>query len=201
MAKLFLKGVAIIGFMLALGVVAFALIVNEPLEELIAAEHRHLLLKEEYLSAYRDSVNLDLLRQQLLEMRKLQQSVRAILPDADGVEVRRQELEHSVRAAAARTGLESSLEISVRDSGQADFYAYRLFSVRVSGEFKHVVEFLKHISTGSEQLRMLRQVSIQPRRPGRGVTLSAEAWAFALLSDETVAAQRKAQARGEAKKP
>ncbi len=200
MLKRILKGIALIGAIVTLGVIAFFLILEGPLEDLDAAEERHIQLREQYLLAYRNLVNLDLLRQQLTEMKKLQQTVRRILPDADGMEVGWQELEDSIRAAAAKTRLESSLELSIGNSKQTEFYAYCPFSIRVSGEFRDVVPFLQRISTASEQLRMLKHVSLRPRLPSGGITLSVEAYAFAHLSDETLAALR-AKAQNQAKKP
>jgi Tfp pilus assembly protein PilO len=200
MLKRILKAAGIIGTIAMFGAIAFFLILKGPLEDLDAAKERHIQLREEYLSAYKYSVNLELYRQRLAEMQKLQRTTRTMLPDADGVEVTWQELQDSIRAEAAKTRLESSLELSIGNSGHREFYAYCPFSLRVSGEFKDVVRFLQRISTASAQLRMLKHVSLRPRLPGGGITLSVEAYAFAHLSDETVAALR-AKARNQAKTP
>ena len=130
-------------------------------------------------------------------MKQRQQAIRKILPDADGLIVGREALEHSIRAALPPR-LAPSLELALGNSVMREFYAYRPFSIRVSGDFSDVVQFLQRVSSGAERIRIVRQLSMKPRSPGTGVTLVAEVYAFAFLTEEAVAALRKAQSQDEA---
>ena len=64
-----------------------------------------------------------------------------------------------------------------------------------------IVSFLQDISTRSESLRVLKRMTVEPRLPGEGVTLYVDVYAFGFLSDETVAAVRRAKALSKAAKP
>ena len=86
------------------------------------------------------------------------------------------------------------------NSVMRDFYAYRPFSMRVSGDFSDIVQFLQRVSSGSERLRIVRQLSTKPRSPGTGVTLVAEVYAFAYLTEDAMAALRKAQSQDDESK-
>jgi hypothetical protein len=65
--------------------------------------------------------------------------------------------------------------------------------VQVYGEFPQVVEFLQLVSTGWPQVRMIKTASLRPVAGRDEVTLSLEALAFRFVTDEQVAAGRKAR--------
>ena len=192
--KALLRGVELIAALVVSAAVAYLALVAGPLDALDAARERHLLLRQQYLDASWKLANLDALRQQLATMKQRHQAIRKILPDADGLIVGREALEQSIRAALPPR-LVPSLELALGNSVMREFYAYRPFSIRVSGDFSDVVQFLQRISSGAERLRIVRQLSMKPRSPGTGVTLVAEAYAFAYLTEEAVAALRKAQSQ------
>ena len=187
------------GGAIALGFGCFWLILSGPLDELDAAESKHWRLKDVYLERYRTRVNLGQLREQLEAVKQMRGAARIVLPDSEGGEVARKALEDSIRAAAAEKHV-SPPEISVGDSVSKEFYAHRPFSVRVSGEFGNVVEFLQRVSTGSRELRTIERMSLEPRPQGEGVVLALQAHAFAYLTDEQARSIRKARAAGAAPK-
>jgi type IV pilus assembly protein PilO len=192
--KALLRGLELIAALVVSAAVAYLALVADPLDRLEAARERHLALRQQYLDASWKLANLDVLRQQLATMKQRQQAIRKILPDADGLIVGREALEHSIRAALPPR-LAPSLELAMGNSVMRDFYAYRPFSMRVSGDFSDIVQFLQRVSSGSERLRIVRQLSIKPRSPGTGVTLVAEVYAFAYLTEDAMAALRKAQSQ------
>jgi type IV pilus assembly protein PilO len=192
--KALLRGLELIAALAVSAVVAYLALVADPLEGLDAARERNLALRQQYLDASWKLANLDVLRQQLATMKQRQQAIQKILPDADGLIVGREALEQSIRAALPPR-LAPSLELAMGNSVMREFYAYRPFSIRVSGDFSDVVQFLQRVSSGSERLRIVRQLSMKPRSPGTGVTLFAEAYAFAYLTEDAVAALRKAQSQ------
>jgi type IV pilus assembly protein PilO len=189
-----LRGLELIAALVVSAAVAYLVLVADPLDRLDAARERHLALRQQYLDASWKLANLDILRQQLATMKQRQQAIRKILPDADGLIVGREALEHSIRAALPPR-LAPSLELAMGNSVMRDFYAYRPFSIRVSGDFSDIVQFLQRVSSGSERLRIVRQLSMKPRSPGTGVTLVAEVYAFAYLTEDAMAALRKAQSQ------
>lgn len=192
--KALLRGLELIAALVVSAAVAYLALVADPLDRLEAARERHLALRQQYLDASWKLANLDVLRQQLATMKQRQQAIRKILPDADGLIVGREALEHSIRAALPPR-LAPSLELAMGNSVMRDFYAYRPFSIRVSGDFSDIVQFLQRVSSGSERLRIVRQLSMKPRSPGTGVTLVAEVYAFAYLTEDAMAALRKAQSQ------
>jgi type IV pilus assembly protein PilO len=192
--KPLLRGLELIAALVVSAAVAYLALVADPLDRLDAARERHLALRQQYLDASWKLANLDVLRQQLATMKQRQQAIRKILPDADGLIVGREALEHSIRAALPPR-LAPSLELAMGNSVMRDFYAYRPFSIRVSGDFSDIVQFLQRVSSGSERLRIVRQLSMKPRSPGTGVTLVAEVYAFAYLTEDAMAALRKAQSQ------
>jgi Tfp pilus assembly protein PilO len=192
--KALLRGLELIAALVVSAAVAYLALVADPLDRLDAARERHLALRQQYLDASWKLANLDILRHQLATMKQRQQAIRKILPDADGLIVGREALEHSIRAALPPR-LAPSLELAMGNSVMRDFYAYRPFSIRVSGDFSDIVQFLQRVSSGSERLRIVRQLSMKPRSPGAGVTLVAEVYAFAYLTEDAMAALRKAQSQ------
>ncbi len=192
--KALLRGLELIAALVVSAAVAYLALVADPLDRLDAARERHLALRQQYLDASWKLANLGVLRQQLATMKQRQQAIRKILPDADGLIVGREALEHSIRAALPPR-LAPSLELAMGNSVMRDFYAYRPFSMRVSGDFSDIVQFLQRVSSGSERLRIVRQLSMKPRSPGTGVTLVAEVYAFAYLTEDAMAALRKAQSQ------
>jgi Tfp pilus assembly protein PilO len=192
--KPLLRGLELIAALVVSAAVAYLALVADPLDRLDAARERHLALRQQYLDASWKLANLDVLRHQLATMKQRQQAIRKILPDADGLIVGREALEHSIRAALPPR-LAPSLELAMGNSVMRDFYAYRPFSIRVSGDFSDIVQFLQRVSSGSERLRIVRQLSMKPRSPGAGVTLAAEVYAFAYLTEDAMAALRKAQSQ------
>jgi type IV pilus assembly protein PilO len=192
--KALLRGLELIAALVISAAAAYLVLVADPLDRLDAARERHLTLRQQYLDASWKLANLDILRQQLATMKQRQQAIRKILPDADGLIVGREALEHSIRAALPPR-LAPSLELAMGNSVMRDFYAYRPFSIRVSGDFSDIVQFLQRVSSGSERLRIVRQLSMKPRSPGTGVTLVAEVYAFAYLTEDAMAALRKAQSQ------
>lgn len=188
-----------IGAFAVSAIVAYLALVAGPLEALDGARERQLALREQYLNASWKLANLDALRQQLATMKQRDQEIRKLLPNADGLIVGREALEQSIRAALPPR-LSSSLELALGNSVMREFYAYRPFSIRVSGDFSDVLQFLQRVSTGAERLRIVRQLSLKPRSPGTGVTLVVEAFAFAYLTEDAVAALRKAQSQDDNKR-
>lgn len=172
----------------ATGIASYLLFIREPLERLEQAREAHARLQREYraLSAYR--VNLDAFRAQIPAVKELRKAAQTILPDFDGLGAGPLDLESSVRAAAKEKQLKPPIEFSTADWSSKEFYYYRPFSVRVSGEFTKVTEFLQLVSTGSPQLRVLKGASVRPIEGRDEVTLSLEALAIRHRDYESEAA-------------
>ena len=172
----------------ATGIASYFLFIREPLERLEQAGEAHARLQREYRALYAYRVNLDAFRAQIPAMKDLSKAAQQILPDFDGLGAGRQDLENSVRAAAKEKQLKPSIEFSAADWSSKEFYYYRPFSVRVSGEFSRVTEFLQLVSTGAPQLRVLKSASVRPVEGRDEVTLSLEALAIRHRDYESEAA-------------
>lgn len=189
MLKLILQGSA------ALAVAAltcYFLLVRSPLEQLAEAREKHEQLRHEYLDRQKQRANLPLLRAQIPVMQDLDKAAKVVLPDFDGIAAGPKDLEDEIRAAARGKQLKSRLEFSTGDWSVREFYYFRPFSVQVSGEFRQVVEFLQLVSTAWPQLRMVKTASLRPVAGRDEVMLSLEALAFRFVTDEQLAAGRKA---------
>ncbi|HEV8094944.1 MAG TPA: type 4a pilus biogenesis protein PilO [Burkholderiales bacterium] len=162
----------------ATAIASYFLFIREPLESLEQAGEAHVRLQREYRALYAYRVNLDAFRAQIPAMKDLGKAAQTILPDFDGLGAGRQDLEDWVRAAAKEKQLKPPIEFSAADWSSKEFYYYRPFTVRVSGEFTRVTEFLQLVSTGSPQLRVLKSASVRPVEGRDEVTLSLEALAI-----------------------
>jgi Tfp pilus assembly protein PilO len=180
------------------GVAVFALLVSGPLDRFNAARERQSHLEDDYRVAYFLSTRVDLLRERMPTLKYMLERLTRLLPDAAGVEVPVAGPDVLVRAAAARSRIRG-YDLSIADSVARDFYAERQFTIRANGQYRELAEFLRHVSSGSGELIVLRQVSLAPSPDTRQLALDVSATAFAYLSDDAVATLRKAkQAAGTA---
>jgi len=179
--------------LLAIGLAAVVLLVDPALQKLDEARVQHQNLRDEYRARARDAAHIETLREQRAQLQGMLKEARALLPDADGIEVRWAPVEASLRAAAAKHKLAGSLRLANGPSQPAEFYAYREFRVLVSGSFRDAVGFLHSISSGGAEMRMLTRVIVEPAP--QGAALFAAGYAFGYLDEETVMRLRKAQAK------
>jgi Tfp pilus assembly protein PilO len=176
---------------------AFALLVDGALDSLDAAQTDYSRLKEDYVSAQRRLLQFEERRARLVEIRRMQQQLARMLPDAAGVEVRAAELEASVRAAGAAARL-APVEVSLGESRPREFYADRRFNVTASGEYRALVELVRGLTSGSGEVRVVRRLVLAPGPDGR-LQLTLDADAIAYLTDETVRGLRDATGAAKAK--
>ena len=184
-----------VGIALAAAGVAYLLLVYVPLEDLERAEQGHANLRQQYLDRLKLRANLALLRAQVPVMRDLDQAAKRILPDFDGIGAGPRDIEEAIRGVARDKKLTSQLEFSTTDWSSKEFYYFRPFSIRVSGEFRQIVEFLQALSTGALELRTVKTATLQPVAGRDEVTLTLEAQVYRYREDDTAAAERKAKTR------
>jgi Tfp pilus assembly protein PilO len=184
-----------IGIVLAAAGVAFLLLVYGPLQDLERAQESQANLQQQYLERLKLRANLPLLRAQLPVMKDLDKAAQTILPNFDGIGAGPRDIEEAIRAIAREKKLASQLEFSTTDWSSKEFYYFRPFSVRVSGEFRQIVEFLQAVAAGSLELRAVKTATLQPVAGRDEVTLSLEGLVYRYREDEAAAAERKAKTR------
>ena len=153
MPGLILRGIAALAVG---GIASYLLLVRGPLQELEDARERQVRLQQQYLDRLKLRANLPLLRAQIPGMKDLDKAAKIVLPDFNGIGASPREIEETIRAAAKEKQLTARLEFSTSDWSSKEFYYLRPFSVRVSGGFRPIVEFLQAVSTGSLELRTVK---------------------------------------------
>lgn len=180
---------------LAVAGLAFLLLVRGPLDELEQAEEHQARLEQQYLDRLKLRANLPLLRAQIPVMKELSTAAKRVLPDFDGIGAGPRDIEEAIRAIAREKKLTSPLEFSTTEWSSKEFYYFRPFTIRLSGDFRRIVEFLQALSTGSVELRTVQAATLQPVAGRDEVALSLEASAFRYRQEDTVASERGANTR------
>lgn len=176
----------------AAGVATYWLLLRAPLDQLEREMDRHQELQRQYLGRVKYRPTLPLVRAQIPVAKDLATAERMILPDFDGIGAGARDFEEAIRAAAKEKQIASRVEVAAGDWTSREFYYQRALTVRTSGEFRQIVEFLQLISSGSLQLRVLKSASLQPIAGRDEVALSLEVLAFRFRTEEDIARQRKA---------
>ena len=190
MLKRFILGVATLA---AAGVVGYLLFLRGPVEQLEQARDRHVELQRQYLERLKFRPNLALIRAQIPVAKDLAAAERRILPDFDGIGAAARDFEDAIREGAKERKIASRLEFAAGDWTSREFFYERPLTVRTSGEFRQMVEFLQVMSTGSPQVRVLKSATLQPVAGRDEVALAFEVVAFRYRADEGAAAERKAR--------
>ncbi len=174
-------------------IASWLLLLRGPLEQLGEARDRQSRLQLEYVERQRYRVNLPLLRAQIPVMKDLDNAARMALPDFDGIAAGPRDIEAAIRALAKEKQLTSRLEFSTTDWSSTEFYYYRPFTVRVTGDFRRIVEFLQAFSSASVEVRGVKSALLQKVPGSDEIALSLEAQAYRFRDDEAIVNERKAR--------
>jgi type IV pilus assembly protein PilO len=176
---------AALAIFVGLEIVVFAVFLNRQLDELDAATAEVETLKSDYVSKKRMAANLDLHREQMRQADRLLGLTRVELPDKP------EKTFAGVRAAAKAHGLRLDVLASGEYERQREFYAETSARVVVTGRFHQVGAFISDVHHLPASVRF--GTFVIERAPQRGmVTLKGTVRAFRYLTDEEVAAGRKA---------
>lgn len=188
------KLVALVALLAAVLAGAFVLDTQGQIEELERGEADEKKLKDDYLGKKKQSVNLDLHKQQL---REIDQSFGALLKQLPN-RAQMDALLVDINQAGLGRGLSFELFRPAGGETVREFYAELPIQVRVIGNYHDIGAFASDVGQLS-RIVTLNDVAIAALKDGQ-LQMDVTARTFRYLDDEEVASQRKATKAKGAKK-
>ena len=190
------KLVALIAILAGIIVGAYFLDWSGQLEELETGKNQETKLKDEYLNKKKQSINLDLHKQQL---REIDQSFGALLKQLPN-RAQMDALLVDINQAGLGRGLQFELFKPAAGETTREFYAELPIQVRVVGNYHDMGAFASDLGQLS-RIVTLNDVSITSGKDSGQLQMDATARTFRYLDDEEVNAQRKATKAAKAPPP
>ena len=188
------KLVALIAILAGILVGAFFLDTQGQIDELEAGKTQEAKLKEDYINKKKQSVNLDLHKQQL---REIDQSFGALLKQLPN-RAQMDALLVDINQAGLGRGLQFELFRPASGESAKEFYSELPSQVRVLGNYHDMGAFASDLGQLS-RIVTLNDVTIGPGKDGQ-LQMDATARTFRYLDDEEVSAQRKSAKAAKAPK-
>ncbi len=188
------KLVALIVILAGILVGAFFLDTQGQIDELEAGKTQEAKLKEDYINKKKQSVNLDLHKQQL---REIDQSFGALLKQLPN-RAQMDALLVDINQAGLGRGLQFELFRPASGESAKEFYSELPIQVRVLGNYHDMGAFASDLGQLS-RIVTLNDVTIGPGKDGQ-LQMDATARTFRYLDDEEVSAQRKSAKAAKAPK-
>jgi type IV pilus assembly protein PilO len=164
------------------------------LEELETGQLKEVKLKEEYVGKKKQSINLDLHRQQLREIDTQFGALLKQLPNRSQMDA----LLVDINQAGLGRGLQFELFRPAASETRRDFYAELPITVKVTGNYHDMGAFASDVGQLS-RIVTLNDVSISAGTDGN-LTMDAIARTFRYLDDDEVAEQRRSAKKAPGKK-
>ena len=188
------KLVALIAILAGILVGAFFLDTQGQIDELEAGKTQEAKLKEDYINKKKQSVNLDLHKQQL---REIDQSFGALLKQLPN-RAQMDALLVDINQAGLGRGLQFELFRPASGESAKEFYSELPIQVRVLGNYHDMGAFASDLGQLS-RIVTLNDDTIAPGKDGQ-LQMDATARTFRYLDDEEVSAQRKSAKAAKAPK-
>ncbi len=188
------KLVALIGILAGILVGAYFLDWQGQIEELEAGKNQEVKLKDDYLNKKKQSINLDLHKQQL---REIDQSFGALLKQLPN-RAQMDALLVDINQSGLGRGLQFELFKPAAAESVREFYAELPIQVRVVGNYHDMGAFASDLGQLS-RIVTLNDVTIAASKEGQ-LQMDATARTFRYLDDEEVSAQRKSAKAAKAPK-
>ncbi len=179
------KLVALIAILAGVLVAAYFLDTQGQIDELEAGKAQETKLKEDYLNKKKQSVNLDLHKQQL---REIDQSFGALLKQLPN-RAQMDALLVDINQAGLGRGLQFELFKPAAGESSREFYSELPIQVKVVGNYHDMGAFASDLGQLS-RIVTLNDITINAGKDGQ-LQMDATARTFRYLDDEEVAAQRK----------
>jgi len=164
------------------------------LEELEQGQQKEVKLKEDYVNKKKQSINLDLHRQQLREIDTQFGALLKQLPNKSQMDA----LLVDINQAGLGRGLQFELFRPAPSETRRDFYAELPITVKVTGNYHDMGAFASDVGQLS-RIVTLNDVAISAGNDGN-LTMDAVARTFRYLDDDEVADMRRAAKKGPATK-
>jgi len=189
------KLVALIGILAGILVGAYFLDWQGQIEDLEKGKNEETKLKDDYLAKKKQSINLDLHKQQV---REIEQSFGALLKQLPN-RAQMDALLVDINQAGLGRGLQFDLFKPAASESTKEFYAELPIQVRVVGNYHDMGAFASDLGQLS-RIVTLNDVTISPGKDNQ-LQMDATARTFRYLDEEEVAAQRKAAKAAKAPPP
>ena len=189
------KLAALIGILAGILVGAYFFAWSGQIEELENGKKEETKLKDDYLNKKKQSINLDLHKQQL---REIDQSFGALLKQLPN-RAQMDALLVDINQAGLGRGLQFELFKPATSETTREFYAELPIQVRVVGNYHDMGAFASDLGQLS-RIVTLNDVSITAGKDGGQLQMDATARTFRYLDDEEVAAQRQSAKAAKAPK-
>ena len=188
------KIVVLLAILVGIPVAGFFAINQGQIEELEQGQQKEAKLKEEYVGKKKQSINLDLHRQQLREIDTQFGALLKQLPNKSQMDA----LLVDINQAGLGRGLQFELFKPAAAEMRRDFYAELPIDVNVTGTYHDMGAFASDVGQLS-RIVTLNDVNDHRGKDGN-LTMDAIARTFRYLDDDEIAEQRKATKKGPAKK-
>src|SRR5918994_7514885 len=188
------KILVLLAILIVIPVVGFFAINQGQFEELELGQQKEVKLKADYVSKKKQSINLDLHRQQLREIDTQFGALLKQLPNKSQMDA----FLVDINQAGLGRGLQFELFKPAAAEMRREFYAELPIDVRVTGTYHDMGAFASDVGQLS-RIVTLKDVSIVAGKDGN-LAMDAIARTFRYLDDDEIAAQRKAAKKGPAKR-
>lgn len=159
---------------------------QEQWESLEQSEMKEVKLKETYIVKKKDAVNLDVLRQQLIDIERSLGALLKQLPHKSEMDALLIDINH----AGLGRGLQFELFKPAANEVITEFYAELPISVRVTGNYHDIGAFASDISQ-LPRIVTLNNIRIAPDSKSDALIMNATAKTFRYLDEEETAKQKK----------
>lgn len=188
------KFAAMVAIVVAIPVGGYFLHWQGQIEEIEAGKQKEVKLKEQYLAKKKQSVNLDLLKQQEREIETQFGALLRQLPNKSQMDA----LLVDINQAGLGRGLQFELFKPASAESAKEFYAELPITVKVIGTYHDMGAFAADVGQ-LPRIVTLNDVAISAGKDGN-LTMDATARTFRYLDEEEIAAQRKAKQPAKGKK-
>jgi len=172
---LVIKSAAVVVLSVLVLVGGYFLITKDTLAELEKVQKEELALRDTFVTKYKKAINLDSYKRQLAEMRQTFETLRRQLPDSTQVA----DLLVEITQAGLGHGLEFDL-FEPKTEKPADFYAELPISIKVTGQYHQIAEFVSDVAAFP---RIVTMHDLQLKKDGDKLVMTGIAKTYRYLDE------------------
>lgn len=134
-----IAAIALVGLLML--VAGYYFVISKTLEDLESRQRAEEQLRQEFMTKYRQAVNLEAYREQLVQLKESFEAMRRQLPDSNEIA--------NLLVEITQAGLGRGLEFKLFQPGEArpsGFYAELPISIEVTGSYHQLAEFASDVA-------------------------------------------------------
>lgn len=146
--------IALVGLLILIG--GYYFVISKTLADLESRRQAEQQLRQQFVFKYRQAVNLEAYREQLVQLRESFETMRRQLPDSNEIA--------NLLVEITQAGLGRGLEFKLFQPGEArpaGFYAELPISIEVTGTYHQLAEFASDVA-GFPRIVTLHDLSLTP---------------------------------------